>query len=53
MSVSNIFIIAGLISFAINLLWIPMVIWGKRMRKQITPRYHRLCQNSVRDGNLH
>ncbi|PFH58102.1 hypothetical protein XA68_14147 [Ophiocordyceps unilateralis] len=44
MSVSAIFIIAGSISMGIHLFAVPLVIWGKKARESIAPRYYRLTE---------
>ncbi|KAG8169488.1 hypothetical protein KVR01_000233 [Diaporthe batatas] len=41
---SNMFITAGLISFAISMLFVPLIIWGKKIRKALAPRYYELLE---------
>ncbi|RDA92659.1 hypothetical protein CP533_3703 [Ophiocordyceps camponoti-saundersi (nom. inval.)] len=45
MSVSNIFISAAVISFLVHLVAVPVVIWGKRVRIWLAPRYYRLSND--------
>ncbi|KAH8688407.1 major facilitator superfamily domain-containing protein [Ilyonectria robusta] len=42
MGLTNMWILAGCIAFAIALLYIPMIIWGKRIRTALGPRYWRM-----------
>lgn len=41
---SKMFITAGLISFAISMLFVPLIIWGKKIRKALAPRYYELLE---------
>lgn len=41
---SNMFITAGLVSFAISMLFVPLIIWGKKIRKALAPRYYELLE---------
>ncbi|KAK2599269.1 hypothetical protein N8I77_011039 [Diaporthe amygdali] len=41
---SNMFITAGLISFAISMLFVPLIIWGKKIRRALAPRYYELLE---------
>ncbi|KAG6361618.1 hypothetical protein INS49_009845 [Diaporthe citri] len=41
---SNMFITAGLISFAISMFFVPLIIWGKKIRKAVAPRYYELLE---------
>ncbi|PHH88931.1 hypothetical protein CDD83_6864 [Cordyceps sp. RAO-2017] len=43
MSVSAMFITAGLICMGIHLFAIPLTIWGKNSRARIAPHYYRLA----------
>lgn len=43
MSVPNMFIVMAIVSLAINLLTLPLVIWGKRARIATAARYKRLA----------
>ncbi|KAJ5675541.1 hypothetical protein N7462_008438 [Penicillium macrosclerotiorum] len=40
----NMFIACGFISFGVSLLIIPMVFWGKKARRGLAARYHRLVE---------
>lgn len=44
MGLTNMWILAGCISFVIGLLYIPMIIWGKRIRTALGPRYWRMVE---------
>jgi hypothetical protein len=44
MGLSNMFITAGLISLAISMLFVPLIIWGKKIRKAMAPRYYKLLE---------
>lgn len=44
MGLTNMYILSGCIAFAIGLLFIPMVIWGKRIRTALAPRYWKLVE---------
>ncbi|KAM4056009.1 major facilitator superfamily protein [Hirsutella rhossiliensis] len=46
MSVSNVFIVAAIISLAINALAIPLAIWGKKARRSVASRYEYLSNQS-------
>lgn len=41
---SNMFITAGLISSAISMLFVPLIIWGKKIRKERAPQYYDLLE---------
>ncbi|KAH8199479.1 hypothetical protein TruAng_006355 [Truncatella angustata] len=43
MSVSNMFITAGLISLGVSLFCIPFLVWGKKWRVGLAPFYRGLC----------
>lgn len=47
MGLSSMFILAGCISLLINLLALPLAIWGKDARIAIAPRYYRLSQQNA------
>ncbi|PHH92465.1 hypothetical protein CDD83_7318 [Cordyceps sp. RAO-2017] len=47
MSVTGMFILAGCISLGVNLLALPLVIWGKRARAAVAPRYYRLSSQGL------
>lgn len=42
MGLSNMFITIGSLSLFIGLLYVPLLIWGKRIRTQLAPRYEKL-----------
>ncbi|KAL1875845.1 hypothetical protein Daus18300_003036 [Diaporthe australafricana] len=46
---SNMFITAGLVSLAISMLFVPLIIWGKKIRMALAPRYYELLE---RQGGL-
>ncbi|PHH84429.1 hypothetical protein CDD83_1958 [Cordyceps sp. RAO-2017] len=46
MSIGSIFIIAGSISMIIHFTGLPILFWGKRMRRAMAPRYYRLSQQT-------
>ncbi|KAK7427804.1 hypothetical protein QQZ08_005742 [Neonectria magnoliae] len=44
MGLTNMYILSGCIAFAIGLLYIPMIIWGKQIRTAQGPKYWRLVE---------
>ncbi|KAH6876545.1 major facilitator superfamily domain-containing protein [Thelonectria olida] len=44
MSLTNMYIISGCIAFAIGILYVPMIIYGKRIRTALAPRYWHLVE---------
>ncbi|KAM4065424.1 major facilitator superfamily protein [Hirsutella rhossiliensis] len=46
MGLSGLFITAAFINLAINLLGVPLLIWGKRLRTKTASRYYRLSKQS-------
>ncbi|TDZ49798.1 putative MFS-type transporter [Colletotrichum trifolii] len=48
MGLSNMYILSGIISLVIGLLYVPMIIWGKRIRTALGPRYWRLVEQRTR-----
>ncbi|WXC52461.1 hypothetical protein QX201_012117 [Fusarium graminearum] len=42
MGLSNMYILSGMIAFGIGCLFIPMIIWGKKIRTSLAPRYWKL-----------
>ncbi|KAI1078608.1 major facilitator superfamily transporter [Whalleya microplaca] len=42
--ITNVHILGGCISLFIGLLHIPMIIWGKKIRVALAPRYYRLVE---------
>ena len=44
MGVTNMFITAGLLSLAVNMLGIPLAIWGRKTRVGLTPWYARMTE---------
>ncbi|KAJ5288633.1 hypothetical protein N7478_001663 [Penicillium angulare] len=47
MGMQNSFITAGLVAFVTTLVFVPFIIWGKRMRMWGAPAYWRLVERSV------
>ncbi|KAL2064573.1 hypothetical protein VTL71DRAFT_3710 [Oculimacula yallundae] len=47
MGLSNMFILCGVLSFVVALLFVPMIIWGKRIRAALAPRYWRLVEKRM------
>ncbi|GKT66295.1 major facilitator superfamily transporter [Colletotrichum tofieldiae] len=47
MGLSNMYILSGAVSLLIGLLYIPMIIWGKRIRTALAPRYWRLVEKRM------
>ncbi|KAM5352835.1 hypothetical protein ACJ41O_005557 [Fusarium nematophilum] len=47
MGVSNMFIMIGVISFVVSMLCVPMIIWGRKMRVALAPRYYRLLEKQA------
>ncbi len=48
MGITNMFITAAVLGLVINALAIPLVIWGKRARIAVAPRYHQLAKAGLR-----
>ncbi|KAF9878331.1 MFS transporter [Colletotrichum karsti] len=48
MGLSNMYILSGAISLVIGLLYVPMIIWGKRIRTALAPRYWRLVEKRMK-----
>lgn len=46
MGLGGMFICAAFVSLAVNLLAVPLLIWGKRIRIATASRYHRLSQQT-------
>lgn len=44
MGLSNMYIVAGCVGFFILMLHIPMIMFGKRIRMALAPRYWRLVE---------
>ncbi|RKL21207.1 hypothetical protein BFJ68_g2476 [Fusarium oxysporum] len=44
MGLTNMFIISGCIAFAIGSLFVPMIIYGKKIRTTLAPRYWKLVE---------
>ncbi|KAF4966398.1 hypothetical protein FSARC_5907 [Fusarium sarcochroum] len=44
MGLTNMYILSGFIAFAIGALFVPMIIWGKKIRTALAPRYWALVQ---------
>ncbi|KAH7043919.1 major facilitator superfamily domain-containing protein [Macrophomina phaseolina] len=42
MGLTNMFVTCGVVSLVISSLFVPMIIWGKRMRAALAPRYYML-----------
>ncbi|GJC81664.1 putative MFS-type transporter C1271.10c [Colletotrichum liriopes] len=47
MGLSNMYILSGAVSLLIGLLYVPMIIWGKRIRTALAPRYWRLVEKRM------
>ncbi|KAF4781434.1 major facilitator superfamily transporter [Colletotrichum scovillei] len=47
MGLTNMYILSGVISLLIGLLYVPMIIWGKRIRTILAPRYLRLVERRM------
>ncbi|KAF5986294.1 major facilitator superfamily transporter [Fusarium coicis] len=48
MGLTNMFIISGCIAFAIGSLFVPMIIYGKKIRTALAPRYWKLVERRSR-----
>ncbi|KAJ0362114.1 hypothetical protein COL154_006424 [Colletotrichum chrysophilum] len=48
MGLSNMYILSGAIALVIGLLYVPMIIWGKRIRTALAPRYWRLVEKRMK-----
>ncbi|KAK1997753.1 major facilitator superfamily transporter [Colletotrichum falcatum] len=44
MGLTNMYILSGVLSLLIGLLYVPLIIWGKRIRTALAPRYSRLVE---------
>ncbi|KAF5010074.1 hypothetical protein FDECE_3740 [Fusarium decemcellulare] len=44
MGLTNMYILSGCIAFGIGSLFVPMIIWGKKIRVALAPRYWRLVE---------
>ncbi|KAH7401389.1 major facilitator superfamily domain-containing protein [Pyrenochaeta sp. MPI-SDFR-AT-0127] len=44
MGLKNMFLILGFVSLAVSSLFIPLIIWGKRIRARLAPRYFKLLE---------
>ncbi|KAG7122360.1 putative MFS-type transporter like protein [Verticillium longisporum] len=44
MGLSNMFITAGCVAFAVGSLFLPLLIWGKKIRIALAPRFRRLVE---------
>ncbi|KZL82185.1 major facilitator superfamily transporter [Colletotrichum incanum] len=47
MGLSNMYILSGALSLLIGLLYVRMIIWGKRIRTALAPRYWRLVEKRM------
>lgn len=47
MGLSNMYILSGCVAFAIGSLFIPLLIWGKRIRVALAGRYYRLVEHRM------
>ncbi|KAH7029879.1 major facilitator superfamily domain-containing protein [Microdochium trichocladiopsis] len=50
MGVVYMFVIAALVNLFIGLLFIPMIIWGKRIRTALAPRYYHIIEKRLVHG---
>ncbi|OLN87607.1 putative MFS-type transporter C1271.10c-like protein 11 [Colletotrichum chlorophyti] len=48
MGLSNMYILSGAIALLIGLLYVPMIIWGKRIRTALAPRYWQLVEKRMK-----
>ncbi|KAF5709471.1 major facilitator superfamily transporter [Fusarium mundagurra] len=48
MGLTNMFIVCGCIAFAIGSLFVPMIIYGKKIRTTLAPRYWKLVEKRSR-----
>lgn len=46
MGLGGMFISAAVINMAVNLLAVPLIIWGKTVRTRTASRYHRLARHT-------
>lgn len=44
MGFKNQFILVGAIAFTVAMLHIPMIIWGKTLRRRFAPRYYKVVK---------
>jgi len=44
MTLTNMFIICAVVSFLISLLFVPLLIWGKRMRVATAAKYYKMLE---------
>ncbi|KAM0276604.1 hypothetical protein ACHAQH_006561 [Verticillium albo-atrum] len=49
MGLSNMFITAGCVAFAVGSLFLPLIIWGKQIRIALTPRFKRLVDQHAKN----
>lgn len=50
MGLSNMYIMSGIIAFAIGSLFVPMIIWGRQMRTALAPKYWKLVEMRSKIG---
>ncbi|KAM0341697.1 hypothetical protein ACHAPU_009945 [Fusarium lateritium] len=50
MGLSNMFIMCGMFAFAIGSLFVPMIIWGKKIRTTLAPKYWKLVEMRSKIG---
>ncbi|KAF5660892.1 major facilitator superfamily transporter [Fusarium heterosporum] len=50
MGLSNMFIMCGMFAFAIGSLFVPMAIWGKKIRTSLAPKYWKLVEMRSKIG---
>lgn len=48
MGLTNMFVVAGAISLAIGLTYVPMIIWGKRIRIALASQYWKQVERRVK-----
>ena len=44
MTLTNMFVICAVVSFLISLLFVPLLIWGKRMRVATAAKYYKMLE---------
>jgi hypothetical protein len=50
MGLSNMYIMSGIIAFAIGSLFVPMIIWGRQIRTALAPKYWKLVEMRSKIG---
>jgi hypothetical protein len=44
LGVGNMFLVCGFVNLAISMLFVPMILFGKKMRKLLAGRYDRMVE---------